>query len=355
MDLPVMPPVKPMLAKSVAKIPPGMQYEAKWDGFRAIVFRDGDEVELGSRTGKPLTRYFPELAEALRERLPDRCVVDGEIVIAREGHLDFDALTERIHPADSRVRTLAERTPASFVAFDLLALADESLLDVPLTDRRKLLVRALRDVTPPVHVAPATTDVEVARGWFEQYEGAGLDGVVAKPLDLRYRQDERAMFKIKHERTADVVVAGYRLHKSGPVVGSLLLGLYDAQGALQHVGVSAAFPMKRRAELVEELEPLRMEDVSDHPWAAWADEAAHASARLPGALSRWTGKKDLSWVPLRPERVAEVAYDHMENGQRFRHTARFRRWRPDRTPESCTYTQLEEPVRYDLAEILGGP
>jgi ATP-dependent DNA ligase len=355
MDLPVMPPVKPMLAKSVAKIPPGMQYEAKWDGFRAIVFRDKDEVELGSRTGKPLTRYFPELVEALRERLPERCVVDGEIVIAREGHLDFDALTERIHPADSRVRTLAERTPASFVAFDLLALADESLLDVPLTDRRKLLVRALRDVTPPVHVAPATTDVEVAEGWFEQYEGAGLDGVVAKPLDLRYRQDERAMFKIKHERTADAVVAGYRLHKSGPVVGSLLLGLYDAQGALQHVGVSAAFTMKRRAELVEELEPLRMEDVSDHPWAAWADEAAHASARLPGAPSRWTGKKDLSWVPLRPERVAEVAYDHMENGQRFRHTARFRRWRPDRTPESCTYAQLEEPVRYNLAEILGGP
>ncbi len=282
-------------------------------------------------------------------------MVDGEIVIAREGHLDFDALTERIHPADSRVRTLAERTPASFVAFDLLALADESLLDVPLSDRRRLLVRALRDVTPPVHVAPATTDVDVAQGWFEQYEGAGLDGVVAKPLDLRYRQDERAMFKIKHERTADVVVAGYRLHKSGPVVGSLLLGLYDAGGALQHVGVSAAFSMKRRAELVEELEPLRLEDVSGHPWAAWADEAAHETARLPGAPSRWTGKKDLSWVPLRPERVAEVAYDHMENGQRFRHTARFRRWRPDRTPESCTYAQLEEPVRYDLAEILGGP
>lgn len=350
-----MPPVKPMLAKSVARIPPGMQYEAKWDGFRAIVFRDGDEVELGSRTGKPLTRYFPELAEALRERLPERCVADGEIVIAREGHLDFDALSERIHPADSRVRTLAERTPASFVAFDLLALADESLLDVPLSDRRRLLVRALRDVTPPVHVAPATTDVEVAQGWFEQYEGAGLDGVVAKPLDLRYRQDERAMYKIKHERTADVVVAGYRLHKSGPVVGSLLLGLYDAGGALQHVGVSAAFSMKRRAELVEELEPLRLEDVSGHPWAAWADEAAHGTARLPGAPSRWTGKKDLSWVPLRPERVAEVAYDHMENGQRFRHTARFRRWRPDRTPESCTYAQLEEPVRYDLAEILGEP
>ncbi|MFV0132612.1 ATP-dependent DNA ligase [Streptomyces sp. HMX87] len=355
MDLPVMPPVKPMLAKSVAKIPPGMQYEAKWDGFRAIVFRDGAEVEFGSRTGKPLTRYFPELADAVRERLPERCVVDGEIVIAREGRLDFDALTERIHPADSRVRMLAERTPASLVAFDLLALDGESLLDVGLSDRRALLVRALEGVTPPVHVAPATTDVAVARKWFEQYEGAGLDGVVAKPLDLRYRQDERAMYKVKHERTADVVVAGYRFHKSGPVVGSLLLGLYDDRGALQHVGVSAAFSMKRRQELVAELEPLRMDDVTGHPWGAWADEAAHETARLPGAPSRWSGKKDLSWVPLRPERVAEVAYDHMENGARFRHTARFRRWRPDRTPESCTYAQLEEPVRYDLAEILGGP
>ncbi|MFG2374936.1 ATP-dependent DNA ligase [Streptomyces sp. NPDC048504] len=353
MDLPVMPPVKPMLAKSVARIPPGMHYEAKWDGFRAIVFRDGGEVELGSRTGKPLTRYFPELVEALTERVPERCVLDGEIVIARDGRLDFDALSERIHPAESRVRTLAERTPASFVAFDLLALADESLLDVPLGDRRALLERALSGATAPVHLAPATTDIEVARRWFEQYEGAGLDGVVAKPLDLRYRQDERAMFKIKHERTADAVVAGYRLHKSGPVVGSLLLGLYDDQGALQHVGVSAAFTMKRRAELIEELAPLRMNDPTGHPWAAWAEEAAHESARLPGAPSRWSGKKDLSWVPLRPERVAEVAYDHMENGARFRHTARFRRWRPDRTPESCTYAQLEEPVRYDLAEILG--
>ncbi|AJP04847.1 ATP-dependent DNA ligase [Streptomyces cyaneogriseus subsp. noncyanogenus] len=355
MELPVMPPVKPMLAKSVAKIPPGMQYEAKWDGFRAIVFRDGPEVELGSRTTKPLTRYFPELVTAVRERLPERCVLDGEIVIAREGRLDFDALTERIHPADSRVRMLAERTPASFVAFDLLALDGESLLDVALADRRALLVRALAEVAAPVHVAPATTDVEVARHWFEQYEGAGLDGVVAKPLDLRYLQDERAMFKVKHERTADVVVAGYRFHKSGPVVGSLLLGLYDERGALQHVGVSAAFSMKRRAELVEELEPLRLDDVSGHPWAAWADEAAHETARLPGAPSRWSGKKDLSWVPLRPERVAEVAYDHMENGARFRHTARFRRWRPDRTPESCTYAQLEEPVRYDLAEIFAPP
>ncbi|MFD4555134.1 ATP-dependent DNA ligase [Streptomyces sp. NPDC058469] len=353
MDLPVMPPVKPMLAKSVARIPPGMHYEAKWDGFRAIAFRDGAEVELGSRTGKPLTRYFPELVEALKERVPERCVLDGEIVIARDGRLDFDALTERIHPADSRVRTLAERTPASFVAFDLLALADESLLDVPLGDRRALLERALSGATAPVHLAPATTDIEVAQRWFEQYEGAGLDGVVAKPLDLLYRQDERAMFKIKHERTADAVVAGYRLHKSGPVVGSLLLGLYDERGALQHVGVSAAFTMKRRAELIEELAPLRMDEPTGHPWAAWAEEAAHESARLPGAPSRWSGKKDLSWVPLRPERVAEVAYDHMENGARFRHTARFRRWRPDRTPESCTYAQLEEPVRYDLGEILG--
>lgn len=348
-----MPPVKPMLAKSAVRIPPDMHYEAKWDGFRAIVFRDGDEIEIGSRSTKSLVRYFPELVEALRERLPERCVVDGEIVIAREGRLDFDALTERIHPAASRVKTLSERNPASFVAFDLLALADESLLDVPLSDRRALLVAALSGVTAPVHVAPATTDIEVAQRWFEQYEGAGLDGVVAKPLTLPYRRDERLMYKIKHERTADVVVAGYRLHKSGPVVGSLLLGLYNAHGALQHVGVCAAFTMKRREELITELEPLRMESAAGHPWAAWTQDAAHESARMPGAPSRWTGKKDLSWLPLRPELVCEVAYEHMENGERFRHTARFRRWRPDRTPESCTYAQLEEPVGYDLADILG--
>ncbi|MET8686952.1 ATP-dependent DNA ligase [Streptomyces sp. NPDC004732] len=353
MDLPVMPPVKPMLAKPVKKIPPGMQYEAKWDGFRAIVFRDGDAIELGSRTGKPLTRYFPELVAALRERLPERCVLDGEIVIAKEGRLDFDALTERIHPAASRVATLAERTPASFVAFDLLALADEALLDTPLADRRALLVKALSGVTAPVHLAPATTDPDVAQVWFEQFEGAGLDGVIAKPLDLRYRQNERLMFKIKHERTADCVVAGYRFHKSGPIVGSLLLGLYDDGGALQHVGVCAAFSMQRRAELVEELAPLRMESAAGHPWASWADEAAHETARMPGAPSRWSGKKDLSWVPLRPERVCEVAYDHMENGRRFRHTAAFRRWRADRTPESCTYAQLEQPVRHALDDVLG--
>ncbi|MEV7781785.1 ATP-dependent DNA ligase [Kitasatospora sp. NPDC088351] len=351
MDLPVMPPVAPMLAKSVAEIPPGMQYEAKWDGFRTVVFRDGDEVELGSRTGKPLTRYFPELAEALRRELPPRCVLDGEVVIAREGRLRFEELLERIHPAASRVRLLAERTPASFVAFDLLALGDAALLDEPLSRRRPALEAALAGATDPVFTAPASLDREVARTWFAQYEGAGLDGVVAKPLDQPYRPGERTMFKIKHERTADCVVAGYREHKSGPVVGSLLLGINDAQGRLQHVGVCAAFPMARRRELAEELAPLRMTDASAHPWGAWAEEAAHAGARLPGAQSRWTGGKDLSWVALRPERVVEVAYDHME-GARFRHTAQFRRWRPDRRPESCTYEQLEEPVSYDLAQVL---
>ncbi|MGW2995668.1 ATP-dependent DNA ligase, partial [Streptomyces sp. NPDC001193] len=262
MDLPVMPPVKPMLAKSVSKIPPGMQYEAKWDGFRAIVHRDGDEVEIGSRTGKTLTRYFPELVTALRENLPARCVVDGEIVIVHGGRLDFDRLTERIHPAQSRVDMLAQKTPASFVAFDLLALGDEGLLDTPLADRRSALTDALSTARPPVHLAPATTDPALAQEWFERFEGAGLDGVVAKPLDLPYRPDARLMFKIKHERTADVVIAGFRFHKSGPIVGSLLLGLYDAGGGLQHVGVCAAFPMKRRAELVDELAPLRMDVTS---------------------------------------------------------------------------------------------
>ncbi|MCX4782799.1 ATP-dependent DNA ligase [Streptomyces sp. NBC_01264] len=351
MDLPVMPPVKPMLAKSVSTIPPGMQYEAKWDGFRAIVHRDGDEIELGSRTGKSLTRYFPELVTALKANLPDRCVVDGEIVVIQGGRLDFDRLSERIHPAASRVKRLAETTPASFVAFDLLALDDEALLDTPLADRRAALTRILSTARPPVHLAPATTDPALAQEWFERFEGAGLDGVVAKPLDLPYRPDARLMFKIKHERTADAVIAGFRFHKSGPIVGSLLLGLYDAHGALQHVGVCAAFPMKRRAELIDELEPLRMPGPEGHPWAAWAEESAHESARMPGAQSRWTGKKDLSWVPLRPEWVCEVAYDHME-GDRFRHTAQFRRMRPDREPGSCTYAQLEEVVGYDLAEVL---
>ncbi|MCX3058598.1 ATP-dependent DNA ligase [Streptomyces beihaiensis] len=352
MDLPVMPPVRPMLAKSVARIPAGMLYEAKWDGFRAIVFRDGREIEFASRSTKSLTRYFPELVAALRERLPERCVLDGEIVIARDGRLDFDALTERIHPADSRVRTLAERTPASFVAFDVLALGDEKVTDAPMAERRHRLEEALADACPPLHLAPATTDAALARRWFEQFEGAGLDGIVAKPLTLRYQQDQRLMFKIKHERTADCVVAGYRVHKSGQGVGSLLLGLYDAVGTLQHVGVCAAFTMKRRTELIAELEPLRMPSVAGHPWAAWEDESAQAGSRMPGSVNRWSGGKSQTWVPLEPRLVAEVAYDHMENGTRFRHTARFRRWRPDRTPESCTYAQLDEPVSFDLADVM---
>ncbi|MGX1854985.1 ATP-dependent DNA ligase [Streptomyces sp. NBC_01456] len=353
MDLPVMPPVSPMLAKLVTDIPAGMQYEAKWDGFRVIVFRDGDDVEITSRTTKPLTRYFPEVVTAVRAELPRRCVLDGEIVIAHDGRLHFEELLERIHPADSRVRTLAERTPASLVAFDLLALDNAALVHEPQTARREALVEALRPARAPVYTAPATTDQELARRWFTQFEGAGLDGVVAKPLDLPYRPGDRAMFKIKHARTADCVVAGYRLHKSGPVVGSLLLGLHDDAGHLQHVGVCASFPMARRRALVEELAPLRMADAAGHPWGAWTDEAAHASRRMPGGPSRWSGGKDLSWVPLRPERVCEVAYDHME-GDRFRHTAQFRHWRPDRTPESCTYAQLEEPVHYDLGELLRG-
>ncbi|MFC5724268.1 ATP-dependent DNA ligase [Streptomyces gamaensis] len=353
MDLPVMPPLQPMLARSVAAIPPGMQYEAKWDGFRAVVFRDGPEIELGSRSTKPLTRYFPELTRALLDRLPPRCVLDGEIVVARGGRLDFDALLERIHPAASRVALLAGTTPASFVAFDLLALDDDSLLHVPQRDRREALVGTLRGATAPLFTAPATGDLPTARRWFEEFEGAGLDGIVAKPPGLPYLPGERALFKIKHERTADCVVAGLRLHKSGPVVGSLLLGLYDASGTLQHVGVCAAFPMRRRAELMEELAPLRMDDAQGHPWAGWTDPQAQSAARLPGAPGRWTGGKDLSWVPLRPERVCEVAYDHLQ-GDRFRHTTRFRRWRPDREPAQCTYEQVRETVRYDLGDVLSG-
>ncbi|GAB2586835.1 ATP-dependent DNA ligase [Streptomyces capparidis] len=353
-ELPVMPPVQPMLAKLVADIPPGMSYEAKWDGFRAIVFRDRDEIEIGSRSGKPLSRYFPDVVAACRRELPERCVVDGEIVIARGGRLDFDALLERIHPADSRVRMLAGTTPASLVVFDLLALGDEDLMAAPLRERRARLVEALRDARDPVHTAPATSDIEVAREWFRHFEGAGLDGVVAKRPDLGYRPGERVMAKVKHERTADCVVAGLRAHKSGPSgVGSLLLGLYDGEGRLRHVGVCASFPMRRRRELMEELAPLRMPSVEGHPWAEWADEGAQALGRMPGAPSRWSGRKDLSWTPLVPERVCEVGYDHMQ-GDRFRHTAQFRRWRPDREPRECTYAQLEEPVRYDLREVLSG-
>ena len=351
MQLPLMPPVAPMLAKSVAEIPDVGHIEPKWDGFRTIVFRDGDEVELGSRNERPMTRYFPEVVEAVKANLPRRCVVDGEIVVIRGDRLDFESLQQRIHPAASRVNLLARETPASFIAFDLLAIDDESLMDVPFGTRRARLVQALADAEAPVHLTPATADLATGARWLDAFEGAGLDGVVAKPLDGPYVPDKRTMFKIKHERTADCVVAGFRWHKSGGVIGSLLLGLYDDDGALQHVGVSASFPMARRAALVTELEPYRMDDVSDHPWAAWAEAEAQAGGRLPGAVSRWNAKKDLSWEALRPELVVEVAYDHME-GTRFRHTAQFRRWRPDRDPRSCTYEQLDQPVRFDLAEVL---
>ena len=352
MQLPVMPPVGPMLAKSVKTIPTGdYLYEPKWDGFRCIAFRDGDEVELASRGEKPLTRYFPEVVEALKANLPQRVVVDGEVVIATGDRLDFEALLQRIHPAKSRVDRLAAETPASFVAFDLLAVDDESLLATPFAARRARLEQVMSKASSPVFLTPSTDDVDVATRWFEVFEGAGLDGVVAKPTEGGYQPDVRAMSKIKHERTADCVVAGYRWHKSGPVVGSLLLGLYAEDGSLQHVGVSASFTMKRRAELVDELAAYAVEDPAGHPWAAWAQAEAHGKDRLPGAVSRWNAKKDLSWVPLRPDLVVEVAYDHME-GSRFRHTAQWRRWRPDREPASCTYEQLQSPVRFDLAEIL---
>ena len=341
-----------MLAKSVKEIPDVGHVEPKWDGFRTIVFKDGDEIELGSRNERPMTRYFPELVDALRQNLPPRCVVDGEIILVTDGRLDFDALQQRIHPADSRVRMLAERTPASFVGFDLLALADDDLMGEPFADRRRGLVEALAGADDPVFVTPATSDLAEARDWFTRFEGAGLDGVVAKPLDGTYQPDKRTMFKIKHERTADCVVAGFRWHKSGGIVGSLLLGLYDDDGRLHHVGVAASFPMARRASLVAELEPLVADDLSQHPWGEWADQQAQESTRMPGAVSRWNAGKNLSFVPLRPELVVEVAYDHME-GDRFRHTAQFRRWREDRDPRSCTYEQLEQPVTFDLAEIFG--
>jgi ATP-dependent DNA ligase len=298
-----------------------------------------------------MTRYFPELVDALRDNLPPRCVVDGEIIIVAGERLDFDALQQRIHPADSRVRKLAEETPASFIAFDLLAVGDTDLMREPFSDRRQRLVDALAGAEDPIHLTPATADLAQAKEWFSQFEGAGLDGVVAKPLDATYQPDKRTMFKIKHERTADCVVAGFRWHKSGDVVGSLLLGLYNEQGTLQHVGVVAAFPMARRASLVAELEPLRATSLGEHPWGAWADESAQGDSRMPGAVSRWNAGKNLSFVPLRPELVVEVAYDHME-GDRFRHTTQFRRWRPDRDPSTCTYAQLEEPVDFDLSEIL---
>nr|WP_082535304.1 ATP-dependent DNA ligase [Nonomuraea pusilla] len=363
-DLPVRPPVPPMLAKAVKTMPRQdgtLFYEPKWDGFRCIVFRDGDEVYLGSRNERPFTRYFPELVEAVKAELPERCVVDGEIVLPQGEQLDFDALQQRIHPAASRVKLLSERTPAQFVAFDLLALGDESLMEAPFAERRRRLESIFGRAGGSVRLTPITTSDEQAARWFETFEGAGLDGVVVKPGDRPYEPNRRAMFKVKHERTADVVVAGYREHKSGPVVGSLLVGLYGRDGRLHHVGVVAAFPMARRAELVEELRPY-VAELGEHPWGHWAEQAAATvgqpaagpatgGQRVPGAVSRWNAKKDLSFIPLRPELVIEVAYDQME-GDRFRHTAQWRRWRPDRTPESCTYEQLERPVSYKLDDVL---
>lgn len=346
-----MPPVLPMLAKPVKDVPADQCYEPKWDGFRAIVFRDGDEVEIGSRNTKPMTRYFPEVVEALREHLPPRCVLDGEIIVASgDGHgLDFEALQQRIHPAVSRVTMLAEQTPASFVAFDLLALGDEDLTRRPFAERRAALEDAL-DGRAPIHVTPMTTDHDEARDWFVQFEGAGLDGLIAKRPDLLYQPDKRVMSKIKHERTADCVVAGYRVHKSGPdALGSLLLGLFDESGTLASVGVVGAFTMARRRELMAELQPL-VTTFDEHPWNWAAHEQGERTPRK-NETSRWNAGKDLSFVPLRPERVVEVRYDYLE-GERFRHTTQFVRWRPDRDPSSCTYDQLERPVSFDLARIL---
>ncbi|MEQ3554871.1 ATP-dependent DNA ligase [Pseudonocardia nematodicida] len=354
MDLPVMPPVKPMLAKPAPSIPAGRRYEPKWDGFRSIVFRDGDDVEIGSRNERPMTRYFPEVVEAVKANFPQRAVIDGEIVVAdtTRNALDFEALQQRIHPAASRVRLLSTETPASFVAFDLLALGDDDLTSRPFSERRALLESALADAAPPVHLTPLTSDVDTARRWFETYEGAGLDGLIAKDPDGVYQPDKRVMTKIKHERTADCVLAGYRVHKSGPdAVGSLLLGLHDERGVLVSVGVVGAFPMARRRELMTELAPL-VTTFDEHPWA-WAKQLEGERTPRKSETSRWNAGKDLSFVPLRPERVVEVRYDYME-GERFRHTTQFVRWRDDRSPESCTYSQLERPVGFDLGEVLAG-
>jgi ATP-dependent DNA ligase len=362
-----MPPVRPMLAKPYSAkggdvLPPGdLLFEPKWDGFRAIVFRDGPEIEIGSRNDRPLTRYFPELVTALAEHLPERCVIDGEIVIATPDGLDFDGLQQRIHPAESRINRLAAETPASFVAFDLLALGDDSFMDRPLRERRATLdevLAGLPDATEQqgstIHLTPITTDRDQARDWFVRFEGAGLDGIIAKDPAGVYEPDRRVQLKVKHKRTADCVVAGYRVHKSGDGVGSLLLGLYDDEGVLHHVGVAASFTAARRVELHEHLQPYR-EGVEDHPWKGWVDHVHAETAsgqRMPGGFSRWNVDKDLSFTPVRCELVAEVAYENLLN-DRLRHGARFQRWRPDRDPASCTYSQLEQATPYELHEIFG--
>lgn len=348
-----MPPVKPMLAKAVDGIPEGdMAFEPKWDGFRCIVFRDGGEVELGSRNEKLLTRYFPELLQPLLTALPDRAVVDGEIIVSIGDHLGFDSLQQRIHPADSRVNKLAVETPAEFIAFDVLAAGDTNLMGEPFRDRRAVLEAMAPGFESPIHLAPSTLDRDVAEDWYERFEGAGLDGLIAKPRDGVYMPNKRTQFKVKHTRTVDVVVAGYRVHKDGKGVGSMLVGLYD-DGRLNHCGVAASFRASLRESLVDELAPHVLVDPTEHPWARWIDPEAHTDGGLmPGAPNRWSGGRgDQSWVPMRIELVAEVKYEAMLNG-RFRGTTRFVRWRPDRTPESCTYDQIEVPVRVGLSEVL---
>ena len=345
-----------MLAKRVDEIPPDVNawiFEPKWDGFRAVVFRNGGELLIQSRDGKPLDRYFPELREPLLRELPQRCVLDGEIVIAHGGGLDFDALTLRIHPAASRVKTLASQLPASVVFFDLLQLEDRDLREEPFSSRRAELERILANVRAPLHLTPATQDPVTAQDWFIRFEGAGLDGVIAKPVTGPYTSDKRTMLKIKHERDCDCVVAGFRWHKGGEgsAVGSLLLGLYDAAERLQHVGVCASFTAAKREELVALLAPYREDALRNHPWADWASADAQASGRLPGGKSRWSAGKDLSWEPLRSELVVEVAYEHMQ-GSRFRHLAHFRRWRPDKAPKDCTYEQLEVIPPQELMSIF---
>jgi ATP-dependent DNA ligase len=343
-----------MLAKAADDLPSGdgWLFEPKWDGFRCLAFLDGGEVVLSSRNSRPFSRYFPEAAAPLRAALPERCVVDGELVIPGPGGLDFDALQLRLHPAESRVRLLAATSPVHVVVFDLLALDDRDLTPEPLAARRRLLEQVLAP-NEQVHRSPATVDVAVARRWFTEFEGAGLDGVVAKRLDERYRPDERAWVKVKHHRTADCVVAGFRWHKDGTSVGSLLLGLHDESGVLHHVGVCGSFTAAHRRELVGELAPLRDHAAEDHPWRDWADWQAHetAAGRMPGSPSRWNAAKDLRWEPLRPERVCEVAFSQLTN-RRFRHNAHFRRWRPDRDPSSCTYDQLDVAVPVALEEVL---
>ena len=342
-----------MLAKLADQVPVGdYLYEPKWDGFRAIAFRSQDDLYLQSRDSRPLDRYFPELHDALLERLPQDCVVDGEIVIATEHGLDFDALQLRLHPAASRVTKLAKETPSSFVAFDVLEVGGRDLRGEPQAVRRSALEKLLDGVKPPVHITPVTRDRAVALDWLTRFEGAGLDGVIAKPESAPYQPGKRAMIKIKHARTADCVVAGFRWHKTGrDVVGSLLLGLYDDNGMLQHVGVTSSFTMAVRKQLAKELEPLRKNAMDEHPWREWAG-AAGESSRMPGAQSRWSAGKDLSWEPLRIERVCEVKYDHMQ-GDRFRHAAIFLRWRPDKAPKDCRYDQLEVTTPYELAKVFG--